>query len=108
MALSLYALAYKDLSTESYMKIMENLPGLDQAIAETVKKIRAKTGLTQEQFADFARLSRVYIAQLETGERGASLNALISIAQAVGMTGAELVAQIEAAMPKSSKLQKQP
>ena len=90
------------------MKIMENLPGLDQAIAETVKKIRAKTGLTQEQFADFARLSRVYIAQLETGERGASLNALMLIAQAVGMTGAELVAQIEAAMPKSSKLQKQP
>lgn len=108
MALSLYALAYKYLSTESYMKIMENLPGLDQAIAETVKKIRAKTGLTQEQFADFARLSRVYIAQLETGERGASLNALMLIAQAVGMTGAELVAQIEAAMPKSSKLQKQP
>ena len=108
MALSLYALAYKDLSTESYMNIMENLPGLDQAIAETVKKIRAKTGLTQEQFADFARLSRVYIAQLETGERGASLNALMLIAQAVGMTGAELVAQIEAAMPKSSKLQKQP
>ena len=90
------------------MKIMENLHGLDQAIAETVKKIRAKTGLTQEQFADFARLSRVYIAQLETGERGASLNALMLIAQAVGMTGAELVAQIEAAMPKSSKLQKQP
>ena len=108
MALSLYALAYKDLSTESHMKIMENLPGLDQAIAETVKKIRAKTGLTQEQFADFARLSRVYIAQLETGERGASLNALMLIAQAVGMTGAELVALIEAAMPKSSKLQKQP
>lgn len=90
------------------MKEVENLPGLDQAIAETVKKIRAKTGLTQEQFADFARLSRVYIAQLETGERGASLNALMLIAQAVGMTGAELVAQIEAAMPKSSKLQKQP
>lgn len=107
MALSLYALAYKTLSTGDYTRIMENLPGLDLAIAETVRKIRAKTGLTQEQFADFSQLSRVYIAQLETGERGASLNALMLIARAVGITGAELVAQIEAEMPKGQKEQKQ-
>lgn len=103
----MYALACKTLSTESYMKIMENLPGLDQAIAETVKKIRVKTSLTQEQFADFSRLSRVYIAQLETGKRGASLNALMLIAQSVGISGAELIRMIEAEMPKPQKEQKQ-
>ena len=58
-------------------------------------RLRARSGLSQEQFADFAGLSRVYIAQLETGERGASLNALILIARSVRMTGAELVALIE-------------
>lgn len=79
---------------------MENIPGLDAAISTTVRTIRDKTGLSQEQFADFAGLSRVYIAQLETGERGASLNALILIAKSVGMTGAELVAIIEKEMKR--------
>ena len=83
---------------------MENLPGLDAAIVSTVKAVRNKTGLSQEQFADFAGLSRVYIAQLETGERGASLNALILIAKSVGMTGAELVAAIEKEMDRLNSL----
>ena len=74
---------------------MQILPGLNTAIAKTVRLIRVRSGLSQEQFADFAGLSRVYIAQLETGERGASLNALILIARSVRMTGAELVALIE-------------
>ena len=74
---------------------MQILPGLNTDIAKTVRIIRVRSGLSQEQFADFAGLSRVYIAQLETGERGASLNALILIARSVRMTGAELVALIE-------------
>ena len=74
---------------------MQILPGLNTAIAKTVRIIPVRSGLSQEQFADFAGLSRVYIAQLETGERGASLNALILIARSVRMTGAELVALIE-------------
>ena len=74
---------------------MQILPGLNTAIAKTVRIIRVRSGLSQEQFADFAGLSRVYIAQLETGERGASLNAIILIARSVRMTGAELVALIE-------------
>ena len=74
---------------------MQILPGLNTAIAKTVRIIRVRSGLSQEQFSDFAGLSRVYIAQLETGERGASLNALILIARSVRMTGAELVALIE-------------
>ena len=74
---------------------MQILPGLNTAIAKTVRIIRVRSGLSQEQFADFAGLSRVYIAQLETGERGASLNALVLIERPVPMTGAELVALIE-------------
>lgn len=77
---------------------MENLPGLDAAIINVVRATRAKTGLSQEQFADFAGLSRVYIAQLETGERGASLNALMLIARSVKMSGSEFVALIEKEM----------
>ena len=94
----LYASAYKIILNKEYKVRMENLPGLDTAIASVVRAARAKTGLSQEQFADFAGLSRVYIAQLETGERGASLNALILIARSVHMTGAEFVAAIEKEM----------
>lgn len=60
--------------------------------------------ISQEQFADFAGLSRVYIAQLETGERGASLNALILIARSVNMTSAEFVAMIEKEMARLSSV----
>lgn len=81
---------------------MQILPGLNTAIAKTVRNIRVRSGLSQEQFADFAGLSRVYIAQLETGERGASLNALILIARSVRMTGSELVALIEEEIQKLS------
>ena len=82
---------------------MQILPGLNTAIAKTVRNVRMKSGLSQEQFADFAGLSRVYIAQLETGERGASLNALILIARSVRMTGAELVMLIEEELKKFSR-----
>lgn len=82
---------------------MQILPGLNTAIAKTVRKIRIHSGLSQEQFADFAGLSRVYIAQLETGERGASLNALILIARSVRMTGGELVLLIEEELKKISR-----
>lgn len=74
---------------------MESIKGLDRAIATVVRQLRDKTGLSQEKFADFAGLSRVYIAQLETGSRGASLNALMLIGRAVGLSGAEMVTRIE-------------
>ena len=74
---------------------MENIPKLTFAMAKTVRVVRSKAGLTQAQLADFAGLSRIYIAQLETGDRRASLNALILIAKSVGMTTTDLVALIE-------------
>ncbi|MEG2140872.1 MAG: helix-turn-helix transcriptional regulator, partial [Bilophila sp.] len=64
---------------------MENIHGLSTAIATVVRKLRDKAGLTQSAFADFAGLSHVYIAQLETEARGASLTALILIGRAVGL-----------------------
>lgn len=86
----------------NYALKMENLPGLNAAVALVAKRLRAKTGLTQEEFADFACLSKPYIAQLETGLRGASLTALILIARAVGLKGAAVVAMIEDEMEKAS------
>lgn len=82
------------VNTDCGLKV-ENIERLDVAISATVRALRAKTGLSQDHFADLAGLSRVYIAQLETGERGASLNALLLVARSVGLTGAELVAMIE-------------
>ena len=83
---------------------MENIPGLAEAISTTVRAIRDKIGFSQEQFADFAGLSRIYIAQLETGERGASLNSLMRIAKSVGMTGSEIVSIIEKEMARAHDL----
>lgn len=85
------------------IRFMENIPELSEAIASVVKKLRLKTGLTQAMFADFASLSTVYIAQLETGQRGASLNALMLIGRAVGLNGAAVVTLIEEEMERISQ-----
>lgn len=89
---------------KAYKGGMENLPGLDAAIASIVRATRARTGLSQEQFADLAGLSRVYIAQLETGERGASLNALMLIARSVNMTGRDFIGLIEQEMERLNSM----
>jgi len=55
------------------------------AIGERIRALRVKRGLTQDQLAAKARLSRIYIAKLEGGERmSPSFPALVRIARAVG------------------------
>lgn len=88
---------------------MEKVAGLNWAIAKTIKEIRESKGWTQAQLAGFAGLSDVYIAKLEQGVRGDSINALVQIAAATGITFADLARAIEAELaagpqkPQNSK-----
>ena len=74
---------------------MEKVPGLDWAIAKIVKEMRESMGWTQALLAGFAGLSEPYIAKLEQGVRGASIDALVQISIAVGVPFSKLAHAIE-------------
>ena len=56
-----------------------------RGIGQLIRELRTRQGLSQERLAQKARLSRIYIAKLEAGERGSpSIPALQRIAGALG------------------------
>jgi transcriptional regulator with XRE-family HTH domain len=52
--------------------------------------LRAAAGLSQEELAERAGLSRNYVGLVERGERNASAIALIAISRALGAKPADL------------------
>ncbi|MBT8917336.1 transcriptional regulator [Lactobacillus delbrueckii subsp. bulgaricus] len=48
-------------------------------VANRIKELRAKTGLSQEKFASKIHMDRSYFASVETGNRNVSLLNLIKI-----------------------------
>lgn len=74
---------------------MEILPHLYPAIATVLKEARKASGLTQQQLADFAGLSRSYISFMECAERGMSVTAMYQIAKVLKIDGADFYSRIE-------------
>jgi len=81
---------------------MEKVAGLNWAIAKAVKKFRESKGLTQGQLAGFAGLSEVFLAKLEQGASGGSLNAFVQLATALEMPPSELMKTIEVELASGS------
>jgi transcriptional regulator with XRE-family HTH domain len=55
-------------------------------LGEQIRRLREERGLTQEALANRAKLSRIYIAKLEAGDRASpSFPALKRIARALGV-----------------------
>ena len=75
---------------------MEKEAGLTWAIAKVVKECREFKGMTQGQLAGFAGLSEVFIAKLEQGACGGSLNAFVQIATALSISPSALMQKVEA------------
>jgi transcriptional regulator with XRE-family HTH domain len=55
-----------------------------------LKKLRLARGLSQEQLGLIAELDRTYISGIERGVRNVSLTNIFRIAQALGVSTAEL------------------
>jgi transcriptional regulator with XRE-family HTH domain len=56
-----------------------------------VRERRTALGLSQEAFADRCKLDRTYISGIERGKRNVALRNIEAIANALGITIAELV-----------------
>lgn len=59
--------------------------------AENVRRIRTKTGISQEELGERAGLHRTYISSVERGERNVALENIFAIAAALDVSAAELV-----------------
>ncbi len=62
-----------------------------KAIGKRVKIARIKADLKQEQLAERTSLSPTHISNVETGTTKVSLSAIISIANALGVTADDLL-----------------
>ena len=60
-------------------------------VGEKVRRYRLERGLTQEAFADRSGFSQQYISDLERGRRNPTVVSLFELAQALGVTPADLV-----------------
>ncbi|MDR2572417.1 MAG: helix-turn-helix transcriptional regulator [Oscillospiraceae bacterium] len=62
------------------------MPANLSLLGSRVKEFRRRAQITQQNLAQQTNLSVQYIGNLETGRKGASLNTLIEIADALGAT----------------------
>lgn len=72
------AIDYSDYKSDTYENIKEN-------IAKNIIRLRKEKGISCEDIAEDAEVSRQYIAQIEKGERNVSLEVLSKIAWSLGV-----------------------
>ena len=64
-------------------------------IGSVLRQAREEAGLSQEELAKAAKLSRIYISFLEHDKRSPTLNVLFKIAAAMKLKASTIVARIE-------------
>lgn len=69
-----------------------------RAYAETLKRKRLHAGLSQTRLAEKAGVSLRYVAALEAGSYQPTITVMLAVAQAVGLTLAEMVENVEESM----------
>lgn len=69
-------------------------PGPRDVFASNIKRLRTSVGLSQEELADRAGLHRTYISLIERCQRSVSLEAIFSLAEALGTKPEELLKPI--------------
>jgi len=64
-------------------------------VGEELRKAREDAGLTQEELSSKARVDRSYISQLERGLKSPTLDMLLRLCKAMGVSASEIVARVE-------------
>jgi transcriptional regulator with XRE-family HTH domain len=74
-----------------------SMPVERRALANAVRELRARERLSQEAVSDAAGLGRGFVGELETGRRRTSFEAVVGVADVLGLTMAELGQAFDAA-----------
>lgn len=67
------------------------MPRERRALALAVKELRARRGLTQEEVANAAGVSRGYLGELEQGRRRPSFEGVVRVARGLDVELRELI-----------------
>lgn len=62
---------------------------------EVLQALRLRQALTQDQLAERAGTERSHISALERAEKGPALATIFGLADALGISAAELIGQVE-------------
>jgi len=65
-----------------------------KVLGQTVRRLRLKQGFSQESFADCVGLHRTYMGDIERGERNVSLQNIVRIARALGVSPSRLLKDV--------------
>jgi len=68
---------------------------LQKIFGETIRKLRKKRNLSQENLAFKANIDRTYISDIEKGERNISIQIIYQLANALQISLSELSKEIE-------------
>jgi transcriptional regulator with XRE-family HTH domain len=77
-------------------------------LGKEFRKARLKAGMTQEELAAKARLTREYVSLLELGKRMPTLPVFVRLCRAMGISAPGLLAKLEDSLlaPAGKHLQK--
>lgn len=74
---------------------MRSRSALSIAFGQVVRELREEAGLSQERLSYLAKLSRNHVGQVERGENSPTLDAVATLADALGRPTRELIASAE-------------
>jgi transcriptional regulator with XRE-family HTH domain len=74
---------------------MRERSALSTAFGQVVRELREGAELSQERLGFLAKLSRVYIGEIERGEKAPTLDAVAALATALRKPAHELIAAAE-------------
>ena len=66
-------------------------------LGSEIRKARQKAGLTQEELAFRADVSRNYISLMELEQKSPTVQTLLKVADALGVKASQLIARVERA-----------
>ena len=68
---------------------------INVAVAETLRELRQKKGVSQEKFAEAIDSHQVYISEIENGKKIPSLSVIYKTAQFFNLSLSDFAAMIE-------------
>lgn len=68
---------------------------IDQIFGRLLSSVRKRSGFSQKQLGDAVGLSRVSIANIESGKHGVQLSFIFNVADILGVDVDELIPQID-------------
>lgn len=79
------------------------MPGASQVLAARLRELRRAAGLSQEELARAARVSRAYLSDLERGQKEAGIEVVVRLARALAVEPGVLLHGASAVVPNAPR-----